>query len=218
MIQDGYCNQFTNGNEEGVQFVHRAILKNLDLSTVYYYRVKSGRSYSPIFFFETRNETVTSGPNIIVLGDMGRKGGAVSLDYIIKESETGEYDFIFHNGDFAYDLDSDGGQNGDEFMRRIEACAGYTPYMTSPGNHEAGDDFSNYINRFTMPIDDPSEPLEMWYSFDYQNIHFISYSTEVYFSQQEYIQTQYEWLENDLIQANKNRVIIIKQMIYYLSL
>ena len=25
---------------------------------------------------------------------------------------------------------------GDEFMRQIEAIAGYVPYMTVPGNHE----------------------------------------------------------------------------------
>ena len=37
-------------------------------------------------------------------------------------------DMMLHVGDFAYDLDSDGGKVGDQFMVNIEQIAAYTPY------------------------------------------------------------------------------------------
>ena len=48
-------------------------------------------------------------PNLIVYGDMGRTGGEPSLPALIQEVASGSYDAILHVGDFAYDLDSDGG-------------------------------------------------------------------------------------------------------------
>ena len=49
------------------------------------------------------------GPSLIVYGDMGRTGGEPSLPALIQEVASGGYDAILHVGDFAYDLDSDGG-------------------------------------------------------------------------------------------------------------
>lgn len=44
----------------------------------------------------------------------------------------------------------------------------------------------------------------MWYSFDVGLVHFISYSTEVYFTySQTYVGSQYSWLEEDLRKANR---------------
>ena len=40
---------------------------------------------------------------------MGRTGGEPSLPALIQEVASGDYDAILHVGDFAYDLDSDGG-------------------------------------------------------------------------------------------------------------
>lgn len=40
---------------------------------------------------------------------MGRTGGEPSLPALIQEVASGGYDAILHVGDFAYDLDSDGG-------------------------------------------------------------------------------------------------------------
>ena len=42
-------------------------------------------------------------------GDMGRHGGAQSLPALISEVASESYTAILHVGDFAYDLDSDGG-------------------------------------------------------------------------------------------------------------
>jgi len=45
----------------------------------------------------------------------------------------------------------------------------------------------------------------MWFSWDLANVHFIAYSSEVYFVNREWLSVQYAWLENDLRMANKNR-------------
>ena len=42
-------------------------------------------------------------------GDMGRHGGAQGLSALISEVASESYTAILHVGDFAYDLDGDGG-------------------------------------------------------------------------------------------------------------
>lgn len=44
------------------------------------------------------------------------------------------------------------------------------------------------------------------YSFDYKSLHLISFSTENYFyGTKEEVQTAINWLEADLVEANKHR-------------
>jgi acid phosphatase type 7 len=76
--------------------------------------------------------------------------------------------------------------------------------MTWMQHSEIAYNFSNYLNTFNMPTNSPN-PNAMWYSWDINNIHFVSYDTEVFFISDGPIQEQYDWLEQDLIQANKNR-------------
>jgi hypothetical protein len=75
-------------------------------------------------------------------------------------------------------------------MERIEPIAARVPYMTAVGNHEIAFNFSHYRNRFSMP----GNADNMWYSWNCGPIHFIAYSTEVYFTQGP-IARQYAWLE-----------------------
>ena len=46
--------------------------------------------------------------------------------------------------------------------------------------------------------------FQMWYSFDIGHAHFVSYSTEVYFTyDQAYVANQYDWLQQVLDRANR---------------
>lgn len=52
----------------------------------------------------------------------------------------------------------------------------------------------------------PGGTENLVYSFNLGPVHFIGFSTEVYYFMNYGIKTlikQYEWLENDLIEANK---------------
>ncbi|KAJ7383152.1 hypothetical protein OS493_030304 [Desmophyllum pertusum] len=134
---------------------------------------------------------------------MGRIGGAPSLKRLILEARSGHNTAVLHVGDFAYDLQTKGGLNGDAFMNRIQDMAAWIPYMTCVGNHEIAFNFSHYRYRFSMPqLEWPTTVDRMWYSFDIARAHFISYSSEVYFTNGS-IQDQLDWLTNDLKDANK---------------
>lgn len=89
-------------------------------------------------------------------------------------------------------------------MNQIQPIAAYVPYMTCVGNHEFQYNFSNYVNRFSMPSSDGKSvggDNNHFFSINIGPVHLISFSTEFYyflnygFSQ---IKRQYEWLENDL--------------------
>ena len=54
---------------------------------------------------------------LLVYGDMGSKSGKLTLSALQDELSTGQYQAIFHNGDFGYDLDSNGGSVS--MIRRI---------------------------------------------------------------------------------------------------
>merc|ERR1712232_369883 len=92
------------------------------------------------------------------------------------------------------------------------------PYMTAPGNHEAScgsDDcdfyasnFTVYNSRFQMPYAESGATSNMWFSFDYGNVHFVTISTETDFPNCPYPQytfgDQLDWLQSDLAAANAN--------------
>jgi len=203
LTASGNYTEWILGNWLGLHFTHRVRLQGLEPETVYFYRVVSGAAESLIYSFTSMQVGNDWIPKLLVYGDMGRHGGAQALDNLVEEVRSGYPTAVLHVGDFAYDLDSDFGINGDEFMNRIQPIAAYVPYMTCVGNHEDNYDYSHYINRFSMPGDSEN----MWYSFDMGNAHFIAYSTEVYFipSLKYNIERQNLWLEEDLKQANQNR-------------
>ena len=63
---------------------------------------------------------------------------------LLRDAATGGYDGVLAVGDFAYDLQDDGGHRGDLYMRMLEPLAASLPFMTCPGNHEAPSNFSHY--------------------------------------------------------------------------
>lgn len=186
-----------------IQYIHKVVLSGLIPGTKYIYHCGSRWGWSAIFSFHTMPDDINWAPRFAVFGDMGNIN-AQSLPRLQEEAVRGMYDAILHVGDFAYDMQDNGGQTGDEFMRQIEPLAAYLPYMTCPGNHEAFGNFSNYKLRFNMPGDMNTD--NMFYSFNIGRAHVISFSTEYYFYI-EYgfwqIKNQYDWLVRDLEEANK---------------
>ena len=77
--------------------------------------------------------------------------------------------------------------------------------MTIPGNHESHFNFTHYESRYSSV----SKTNPYYYSYDYGNVHVIHFTTELYyypdqFSEQN-IKDQYEWIQQDLKTASKNR-------------
>lgn len=111
---------------------------------------------------------------------------------------------VIHNGDISYADSTE--RIWDEYFRMIEGYAGRVAYMTCVGNHENYYNFTAYYTRLTMPYLQCDSTSKQYYSFNYQNIHFISWSFEEYYGLDLFPgKEQYDWLINDLTEANKHR-------------
>ncbi|XP_040575753.1 acid phosphatase type 7 [Lepeophtheirus salmonis] len=198
---------YTSQDSSRHEYIHKVKMSELRPNTTYYYHVGSSLGWSGIFWFKTFPEGTYWSPSIAMYGDMGNIN-AQSLPRLQQDTQKGMYDAIFHVGDFAYDMNTDEGLVGDEFMRQIESIAAYVPYMTCNGNHEQFANFSHYKARFNMPNDERGD--NMYYSFNMGPMHIISLSTEYYYFLNyglNQVKQQHDWFENDLKLANlsKNR-------------
>lgn len=198
----GYSTLFVDGGPlKRKQYIHRVLLTDLLPKTKYEYHCGSMDGWSDLYWFITIDNTTNWAPKLAVYGDLGNVNG-VSLPYLQEETQKNVYDVILHVGDFAYDMRTENGNVGDEFMRQLQPIAAYVPYMVSPGNHEEAYNFSHYRERFSMP--GPYENL--FYSFNLGPVHFISINTEVYYFLEYGVKLaikQYIWLEKDLKEANR---------------
>ncbi|XP_002133576.3 acid phosphatase type 7 isoform X3 [Drosophila pseudoobscura] len=189
------------GPKKATQYIHRVTLTNLEPNSTYRYHCGSQLGWSATYWFRTQFSHSDWSPSLAIYGDMGVVNAA-SLPALQRETQRGMYDAVIHVGDFAYDMCNENGEVGDEFMRQVETVAAYVPYMVCVGNHEEKYNFSHYINRFSMP----GGSENMFYSFDMGPVHFIGFSTEFYYFTQfglKQIVMQYDWLERDLIEANR---------------
>jgi len=164
----------------------------------------------------------TLNTTFIVYGDMGIVGSQDTAPRISKYVSTGDIDFIYHVGDISYADDYPSGMYElvwDTWFQQIEPSSTLVPYMVLPGNHEYSCDhdgcyeysknFTAYNFRFLMPGRLSGSNNNMWYSFNYGNIHFVSIDTETdYPYAPEGVISfgdQLGWLQNDLKIANQNR-------------
>lgn len=106
------------------------------------------------------------------------------------------------------------------YMSMIQNISAYMPYMVGVGNHEAHckippgchhymANFNYYNIRFRMPLNNGTQQgHNMWYSFDYGNVHYVSISTETDFPSA-FFKTRFgdqmTWLRKDLELAHANR-------------
>ncbi|XP_039959168.1 acid phosphatase type 7 isoform X3 [Bactrocera tryoni] len=199
---NGTSQQFVDGGDKKKsQYIHRVYLLNLVPNQTYAYHCGGQLGWSPRFEFRTVPAGDDWSPTIALYGDMGNEN-AQSLARLQQDTQRDMYDAIIHVGDFAYDMNTDDARVGDEFMRQVETIAAYVPYMVVPGNHEEKYNFSNYRARFSMP----GGTENLFYSFNLGPVHFIGISTEMYYFLNYGLKTlvfQYEWLVNDLQEANR---------------
>jgi len=198
-------NQTASGNGDMYLYTtctHTVILTDLDYNSTYYYRVGGEDEWSDIFFFDTLEEE----PEKIVIGAIADHGTSDNAQETTNNMENEELDLVIHAGDISY-ANGAGSGNGwgdnsvwDEYQNQIESLASKYPHMYAPGNHEEDEEpygFDAYESRFYNP-----GPNNFWYSFDFEFIHFISISSEHDYDSGS---AQYNWLQNDLEDANDNR-------------
>ncbi|VDL92896.1 unnamed protein product [Schistocephalus solidus] len=191
-IAHGTQVEFTDGGmKQRKTYIHSVTFPNLKPDTQYGDLVGSPTHWSSIFKFRTMPPGSNWTLRFAMIGDMGVVN-AVSLPFLEKDVAEEKYHMVLHNGDFAYDMNDDNGRVGDAFMNLIQNIATTVPYMTSVGNHEETRKFILFV----LPL----------YSINVGPVHFVSFSAEFYYFTKygtEQIVRQFNWLEKDLLEANK---------------
>ncbi len=240
LTANGYSNKYYKTYHH-----HTILPSTLIPNTRYYYVVgdeNDGFSKEFTFLSPKNKPDPNESFKFLVYGDLGVWYSDDTMSYIKKEVNTGDIDLIIHAGDIGYADDaflhkgcmikSCYESTWDKYMDIVEEWTSKIPYMTAPGNHEADchdaeclhstitqqklSNFSAYNTRFRMPsTESGSNALNMHYSFNYKNIHFIAIDSETgypnaplehkYYFPCGGFQEQLKWLENDLIVANANR-------------
>lgn len=153
-----------------------------------------------------RNDTSWR-PRLAMFGDLGWTDDQV-LPYLRAEAEAGTLDGAVLFGDMVY---WDNGENENAFMRDVSNLtgAGAVPVMTTPGNGDAGGNFSRYRLQFAMPgwDDDASPTASLYHAFEAGPALVVGINTEVLgywsFAPQAMLTRQLNWLEATLAAANE---------------
>ena len=112
------------------------------------------------------------------------------------------------------------GRIADDFMNMIQPVAANVPYQILPGNHEQYRNFSHYDNLFTMMDVTSGIRNNFYYSTNIGPLHVVSITDDFYFFTNYgtgQIVSQYNWLVNDLKEANKPENRRIRPWIIVLS-
>ena len=111
---------------------------------------------------------------------------------------------MLHVGDFAYAVQDNNGQKGDDYFDTLQDINSQVPYIITPGNQE-NFDHGNFFNfRFRMPMaqQDYEKNSNHYYSFDMGNTHFSSVNFDyVLVIESRKFDEMLEWFYNDLKKA-----------------
>jgi len=173
----------------------------------YYYQVGDNTTWSSTISFQAAVDSSCSSQQSVVswlvYGDMGTviPMGASVTKAILKEQAVSPFQITLHVGDLAYAGVNKNGEwepTWDAWMNQIQPFASVMPYMTSVGNHESYYNYSSYTARFAMPGNETGGYDNYWFSFNFNNVHVTSFSTEHDYAPGS---EQYEWMANDMAQA-----------------
>eukprot|EP01119_Soliformovum_irregulare_P018448 TRINITY_DN5656_c0_g2_i1.p1 TRINITY_DN5656_c0_g2~~TRINITY_DN5656_c0_g2_i1.p1 ORF type:complete len:466 (+),score=99.69 TRINITY_DN5656_c0_g2_i1:172-1398(+) len=186
-----------------------------------HYPTVNGTLTSDVFNFTVWDRDVV---RVIATGDIGTSiNGTESVESM--ENLVHDVDFVLHAGDLSYAFTGIGstinGQNtSDAFGRQIQPLSSTVPYMVAPGNHEMWEyECMAYAGRYFMPNQgfpntQSNNNSVLWYSFDVNEIHFISLSSETPMSPGS---PQRIWLEMDLASTSSQFTVVFLHQPAYCS-
>ncbi len=193
-----------------------ADLLGLQPFTKYFYHVYSGTTRltgSPNPYFKT-HPTLGSRQksSFWIIGDAGTNtvDQWSVRDAYIKVNGGTHSDGLIMLGDNAYDNGTDQ-ELTDKLFQIYPAIMANTFTWSCIGNHESyTSNGAPYLDAFSFPTDGHSGGVasgsELYYSFDYGNIHFISLASIV--SSRSVTGPQYKWLQQDLQATTQTWIIV----------
>ena len=189
---------------------HHAAITGLPTNTTIFYRLGNNATYasSKEWSFQTAPGN-DAGFRVSIFGDLayGTSGNAVASRRRLEALKDGDrFDWVWHLGDVAYADDAflhatasfTYEERYNAFMNDMQNVSATRPYMVCPGNHEsechspacltsstfrnALSNFSAFNARWRMSArESGGVGGQMWSSFNYGLVHFISWNSETDF-------------------------------------
>ncbi len=183
--------------------LHKIYLDALRPGTTYHYFIEkdtSSLNTEPLFSFTTASNQQKSFKFTIV-GDMQPTDeGMIKRGEIVANGvNQRDHDFIIQLGDVA-DSGTDP-QDWHRVLSNIMKLGSTVPIQGVIGNHDwdGGAGSSNWAQLFTYNYEDPT--VGRFYSFDYQNAHFVMIDNFEHFYRM--TDAQLNWIQEDLLNAKK---------------
>eukprot|EP01096_Ripella_sp_DP13-Kostka_P018340 TRINITY_DN991_c0_g1_i7.p1 TRINITY_DN991_c0_g1~~TRINITY_DN991_c0_g1_i7.p1 ORF type:complete len:528 (+),score=217.48 TRINITY_DN991_c0_g1_i7:73-1584(+) len=217
-------------------FNHNVILTGLSLGQTYFYKCgDQSQTFSGEYTFTTRKGNGYQGPwSVAFNGDIGTDHSENTIPLLNTLATNGTLDLFVHMGDISYANDHPlfYEDTWNKWFGLMQPALGKVPYMTTVGNHESWCrnpvcalqtlNFTTFKEKFRMPGPESGSNTNMFFSYDYKNVHFISISSESdypgapldpepkarsfmqsWLSEDEYFQLN--WITQDLQKAQANR-------------
>ena len=122
--------EYMNETLGAVGWLNTVVLRNLEINTQYFYTCGSGANdWSSLKWF---TNSQTEGSWIFaIFADFGYVNDE-SVNSLYADVEANAFDIVILAGDQAYDLDSNGGETGNSFMRMQEGYASHSRMLEIP--------------------------------------------------------------------------------------
>ena len=193
----------TTGNTVVREKNHAVTLTGLTAGSTYSYRVlSSGVPLSSISQLATAALPSASSVTALVFGDSGQGTPEQMTLAGVMKNET--FDLALHLGDVIY-------PNGEAQNYDPNFFVPYAPWLRrSPcfpafGNHDDGTASGQpYLDAFTLPANNPAAS-ELYYSFDWGDVHFVSIDTWKSFRQ---AGAPLTWLDQDLAATTRRWKVV----------
>ena len=198
--------------------VFRAATTLLDPGTTYYYKITSGKAYSPLYSFTTGSEG--SSFTFLHTSDTQsstEKGYITYANALSMVMETYKPQFVIQTGD-----EVETNYFEDEWrwlINKNKTTMAQIPYFPTVGNHEQTIIYpaTAFREHFSVPSNtctDSNVTPGTAYSFDWGKVHFVVLNTQ----DKTTLQTQAEWLRNDLNNyKNGNIIVCMHRGVYDIS-
>lgn len=188
-------------DEGGNTYIHRVVLENLKENTEYIYSLE-GKDYT--YWHRKKRD------NHFLFANMGdnRSGPKIWADIALQIHKR-KPDFSIYNGDLAYDSKYQTWLD-DFFIPEAQILNAEIPFFNAIGNHEG---WKNNTKAFLEAPKSKSKS-QAYYSFDYQNAHFLILNTEVGVKKGS---PQWKFAEKDLKESNKKWKFVVFHIPAYSS-
>lgn len=185
---------------------HQVLVTGLTPNTKYYYTVDGSSKGTAEQYFVTAPKTGSAAPvRVWVISDFGQTNSKQNP----RRLETIARWKSFNNDDYHASLVlSLGDQTEDDaiyqlqhnYFNLLEPVLKTSPLFTVIGNHDFHDSACNYTKTFTIPSQAEASGIasgsQLYYSFDYANIHVVVLCTEI--EDNVGRAAQINWLKKDL--------------------